>query len=79
MMRPPDRRRDGWRLSGTAVFLGGSGPSRLAYTVDADAAWNGKWATIVGFVGDATVDYSIERDASGWPLDGSTIAEGADL
>lgn len=70
---------DGWRLSGTAVFLGRDGPCLLAYTVEADAAWNVKWATIAGFFGDATVDHRIERDASGWSLDGSTIAEGADL
>lgn len=72
-------RRDGWRLSGTAVFLGGDGPSLLAYTVDADPAWNVKWATIAGFLGDAMVDHRIERDPSGWSLDGSSIAEGADL
>lgn len=72
-------RRDGWRLSGTAVFLGGDGPCLLAYTVEADAAWNVTWATIAGFVGDRMVDHRIERDASGWSLDGSSIAEGADL
>lgn len=61
---------DGWRLSGTALWIQGSLPARLDYAVALTADWITRSGHVAGFVGDETVDRRVVRTEDGrWILD----------
>lgn len=64
------RMPSGWRVEGTAVYLGGDGPARLDYAVDIAEDWTTTAGTVRGFIGARDVDVAIARDGAGWTLDG---------
>lgn len=62
---------DGWRLSGTALWIQDGLPARLDYAVALTADWITRGGRITGFIGDGAVDRRIVRTADGrWSLDG---------
>ncbi|RYD49622.1 MAG: hypothetical protein EOP60_13465 [Sphingomonadales bacterium] len=61
---------DGWRLSGTAVFLHEGRPASLGYSLDLNPDWSTRAGRIYGFVGGNTVERRIERVGPDWTLDG---------
>ena len=68
------RSESGWLLTGFAVFRHASGPSGLAYEVEADGAWATRRGRISGFLGATEVDHDIRRDPDGWRLNGVRTA-----
>jgi hypothetical protein len=69
--------RDGaWRLDGAAVFRDERGrPARLAYQVEADAAWRTRRGRVQGWLGAQAVELDIARTADGgWTLNGAPAA-----
>ncbi|MBV9287346.1 MAG: putative glycolipid-binding domain-containing protein [Hyphomicrobiales bacterium] len=67
------QQRDGWRLTGAAVFLHGSGPACVAYDVETDASWIARNGRITGFIGDRPIDNEIRRESDGWSLNGAAV------
>ncbi|NML05040.1 putative glycolipid-binding domain-containing protein [Sphingomonas sp. G-3-2-10] len=65
-----DAAGEGWRLSGTAVFLHDGVPACLSYVLDLDPDWSTRRGAIDGFAGTTPVARRIERNAEGWTLDG---------
>jgi len=62
----------GWRLSGSAVFGGAGGPSRLEYAIVTDAAWRTVSARVDGWVGERAIAIEMAVDSSGrWSMNGS--------
>src|SRR5262245_4362489 len=55
--------RDGWQLSGTAVFAYNRRPCRLDYLVACDNAWSARAARVSGVVGDREIDLRVSVDA----------------
>jgi hypothetical protein len=64
---------DGWLLKGAAAFDHDGGSAAVAYQVEVDARWETKRGIISGFLGDATIEHEIQRDNSGWLLNGVRI------
>lgn len=65
------RMRDGWRISGVAVFLSGKQPARLSYDVHCDHDWITQNAFVEGFIGSTPYLAKIVRSARGrWKLNG---------
>ena len=61
----------GWQLEGSAVFVENSQPVRLDYRVICDRNWNSRAATVVGWLGDATVDIDVRVSDDGqWSVNG---------
>jgi hypothetical protein len=62
----------GWRLTGMAVFLEEGRPCQLRYTVDCDAAWRTRRATVVGWMGTTALDVEIVSEPVGcWRFNGA--------
>jgi hypothetical protein len=61
---------EGWRLSGTAVFVHEGAPASLHYALDLEADWSTRRGSVEGFIGTKPISRRIERDAGGWTLDG---------
>ncbi|MHB8843120.1 MAG: putative glycolipid-binding domain-containing protein [Nitrospirota bacterium] len=60
---------NGWRLTGTAVFLERSEPCRLEYDVLVDQAWKTRSAKVSGHIGRKHVDVAITCvGTAGWKL-----------
>jgi uncharacterized protein len=70
LLRPVD---GGWLLQGAAAFDHGAGSAAVAYQVEADARWETKRGIVSGFLGEKTVQQEIERDNSGWRVNGVRI------
>jgi hypothetical protein len=67
---------DGWRLTGTAVFLHENGPARIEYLVECDAQWVSRHGELRGWLGDDSWNVTIERSNAGlWTLNGWTVPE----
>lgn len=66
---------DGWRLSGTALWLQDGRPARLDYAVDLAGDWTTRRGRIAGFVGEAEFDRRIARTNGRWSLDGIELPE----
>jgi hypothetical protein len=65
----------GWTLDGTAVFLEDGVPALLAYHVACDRAWHTRGGRVRGWLGQQSVEVSIERSAAGaWTLDGALVS-----
>lgn len=63
---------DGWRLSGTAVFLHERRPCKLDYVVSCDRTWHTVSAHVGGLVGRQNVDLRISVDATRrWLVNGA--------
>jgi hypothetical protein len=61
----------GWQVEGAAVFQLGGRPARLSYAAACDVSWRALSGHVRGWIGDRTVDLSIERSTGGtWTLDG---------
>jgi uncharacterized protein len=69
---------DGWRLSGTSLFLLSGRPCRLAYEVSTDHAWRASMARVSGELGESAIDIEIVRTNGRWSLDGADAPETAD-
>lgn len=70
LLRP---RGGGWLLQGAAAFDHDGGSAAVAYQVETDARWETRCGLISGLLRDKTVQHAIERDASGWRLNGVAI------
>ena len=67
---------DGWRLTGTAVFLHQEGPARIEYLVECDAQWVSRHGQLRGWLGDDGWNVTIERSSEGlWTLNGWSVPE----
>jgi hypothetical protein len=65
---------EGWRLGGTAVFRGESGPACLAYEVECDDDWRTRAGSVTGWVGERSIDIRIARSTDDlWMLDGAAV------
>jgi hypothetical protein len=53
---------DGWKLSGTAIFLSQLGPSKLEYVVSCDAAWWTNSAPVRGRIGAQEIVLNLTAD-----------------
>jgi hypothetical protein len=66
----------GWRLAGTAVFVYSQQPCRLDYSIKCNSNWLTLSATVVGWVGNESVDIEIFRDSEDrWRLNSRDCAE----
>jgi len=64
----------GWQVDGTAVFRLGGRPALLTYAATCDLSWRARRGQIRGWIGERTVEYSIERTAVGaWTLNGEDV------
>ena len=63
----------GWLLKGAAAFDHDDGPAVVAYQVEVDARWQTRRGLISGFLGDKAIRHEIQRDDTGWRLDGAAI------
>jgi uncharacterized protein len=70
LLRPVDR---DWLLQGAAAFDHDAGSAAVAYQVEVDARWETKRGIVGGFLGEKTVRHEIERDNSGWRLNGVRV------
>lgn len=61
---------DGWRLSGTALWIQDDRPARLDYAVALTRDWITRSGRILGFVGDDQVDRRVLLTDGRWSLDG---------
>lgn len=62
----------GTEIAGTAVFLHDGKPCSLAYAVVCDASWRTVSARVSGWIGEETVDVTVETDP--WRLNGAPAA-----
>ena len=70
------RTPDGWRVTGFAAFGTPSDTARLAYAVEADAAWHTRRGEVRGSVGARIVSLEVTRTDSGeWRVDGRLSPE----
>ncbi len=64
----------GWQVEGTAVFRLDGRPARLTYAATCDVSWRARSGHIRGWIGDRTIEFSIERTAAGaWTLNGEDV------
>ena len=69
-----ERVEDGWRLSGTAVYLDPTGAAQLRYEAQCDEAWVSRGGSVSGWVGPRRIDLRVERASDGaWTLDGALM------
>jgi hypothetical protein len=62
---------DGWRISGTAVFLHLGLPACLSYALDCGASWRAVFGEVEGWIDATVVKLRITRDAAGrWSVNG---------
>ena len=62
---------EGWKLSGTAIFLSEQGPSMLDYEVICDSTWQTNSAQISGEIGGNAVNLIVSANAERrWHLNG---------
>jgi hypothetical protein len=62
---------DGWMIEGAAIFLQSGAPVRLFYRLFCDPMWSSVRATVSGWIGDRSIDISIQRKrADRWSVDG---------
>ena len=67
---------DGWRLSGTAVFVHERRPCKFDYAVSCDAAWQTQSAQVSGVIGRQTIELRVSVDSHRrWRLNGIECAE----
>lgn len=60
---------EGWKLSGTAIFLSEQGPSKLDYVVICDSSWQTNSAQISGVIGGNAVNLIVSANAErAWHL-----------
>lgn len=65
---------DGYSISGTALFLDGTEPAKLAYRVHCNADWSSQSAWVGGWVGSEEKEFSLMRDAVGnWSVNDEKI------
>jgi hypothetical protein len=64
---------DGWLLQGAAAFDHHGGSAAVAYQVEVDAGWRTRRGMVGGFLGDRTIQYEIQRDNTGWRVNGARI------
>jgi uncharacterized protein len=66
------RTADGWRLTGTAVFLERGQPCALEYAAECDAGWRTVSAAVTGWIGDrqARVELRVSGDGR-WLVNGN--------
>jgi hypothetical protein len=65
----------GWQVDGTAVFQLGRRPAHLSYTAACDVSWRALSGYVRGWIGERTVEFSIERSPGGaWALDGEVMS-----
>ena len=63
---------DGWKLSGTAVFVHERRPCKLDYLVVCDSGWRTTSARVKGAIGDQEIDLSASVDEERrWYLNGA--------
>lgn len=61
---------DGWRMSGTALFLQDGVPSQIHYDLLCDEIWQFLRGGVHGWVGNRTIAHEITRGPAGdWSLD----------
>jgi hypothetical protein len=71
-----ERHGPGWQLDGAAVFALEGRPVRLSYLATCDAAWRARNGRVRGWIGDRSIEVSIERTAGGaWAIDGRDVPE----
>ncbi len=64
----------GWQVDGTAVFRLGGRPARLTYAATCDVSWRAQSGHVRGWIGDRTIELSIERTAAGaWTFNGEDV------
>jgi hypothetical protein len=64
----------GWRLAGAAAFAYEGDPCLLDYQISGGTDWRTVAATVIGWVGNLSVDVHLERDAADqWTLNGTPI------
>ncbi|HEY3622302.1 MAG TPA: putative glycolipid-binding domain-containing protein [Roseiarcus sp.] len=63
----------GWLLKGAAAFDHDGRAAAVTYQVEVDARWETKRGIISSFLGDKTVQYEIQRDNTGWRLNGLRV------
>ena len=64
----------GWALHGAAVFMHDGAPACLRYALELNADWTTRKGEIEGFLGKRRLKASIERQRSGWHLNGMHVA-----
>lgn len=66
--------RDGWRLSGTAVFRHDGAAACVTYMVAGDYSWRTDRGEVGGWIGDKAIDFTVVRNGSaGWVLNGERV------
>jgi hypothetical protein len=72
-----ERHGESWQLDGAAVFRHTDGrPARLDYRVYCDKAWHTRWGRVRGWIGGASVDFAIARNARGeWTLNDTVVPD----
>ena len=70
LLRPID---GGWLLQGAAAFDHDAGSAAVAYLAEVDARWQTKRGIVNGFLDDKTIQHEVERDNSGWRLNGVRV------
>ncbi len=66
---------DGYRISGTAIYLGGNETAKLEYQVSCDLDWSSQSAWVSGWIGPAAKEFSLSRVAAGrWIRDRDEIS-----
>lgn len=69
---------NGWRLSGTSIFLFEQMPCMLAYEVNINADWQTHLANISGYVGKSAITLTLCPTTNGWwSINGVEIREAA--
>lgn len=65
---------EGWRVNGTAIARLDRKPAHLTYQLECDARWCTRGGTVTGWIGDLTVDLTVERSGQGaWLLNGVPV------
>ena len=65
-----------WELSGTALLIIDSFPSRLNYLVHCDCGWNTLSASVEGYVGKKNVSIRVDvRESQDWIINGQVQAD----
>ncbi|APE44439.1 hypothetical protein BOO69_14225 [Sulfitobacter alexandrii] len=68
---------DGYRISGTALYLEGDEPAKFEYRVSCNPDWSTRSARVSGWVGGTERDFRLSRNPAGtWSSDCSDV-EGA--
>ena len=66
---------NGWKLSGTAIFIDSQGPSKLDYVVICSPGWRTSSAQVRGLAAGQDIDLSVSVDTERtWRLNGDECA-----